>query len=234
MSPWTNPYTCPGWVFCPCKPHPEGNEYHTICCGVTGILFDLELREGKDCPSELPPAEFSEEGIMAGLLLCLTKTIHHTACYVVLDSGFCVLLALHALKKKGVYAGALIKKRCYWPSLVAGDAIDGHFDDKEVGAVAAVEGNHDGICYNIWAMKDAGYVTKIMGTASGLFYPEDRMHTRRLEGGNAASFRYTEPYYLHFKYRHLIDDHNAKRHAVLVIETSLVTTRWAMRVFQYL
>jgi hypothetical protein len=65
---------------------------------------------------------------------------------------------------------------------------------------------------------------KNIGTASGLFYPEDRMHTRRLEGGNAASFRYTEPYYLHFKYRHLIDDHNAKRHAVPAIETSLVTT----------
>ena len=201
---------------------------------MTGILFDLELREGKDCPSELLPAEFLEDGITAGLLLHLTKTIQHTARYVVLDSGFCVLLALLALKKKGVYAGALIKKRHYWPSLVAGNAIDGHFDNKEVGAFAAVEGNHDGICYNIWAMKDASYVTKIMGTASGLLYPEDRMHTRCLEGGNAASFCYTEPYYLHFKYRHLIDEHNAKRHAVPAIETSLVTTRWAMRVFQYL
>eukprot|EP00804_Cyclotella_cryptica_P018793 CCRYP_021187-RA/>CCRYP_021187-RA protein AED:0.33 eAED:0.33 QI:0/0/0/1/0/0/2/0/393 len=206
MSPWTNRFTCPGWVFCPRKPYPEGNEYHTICCGVSGILFDLELREGKDRPSELPPQ----------------------------DSGFCVLLALLSLKKKGVYGGALIKKRRYWPSMVAGDAIDKHFDDKEVGSVAAVEGTHDGVRYNIWVMKDAGYVTKIMGTASGLFYPEERMHTRRLEGGETASFRYTEPYYLHFKYGHLIDDHNAKRHTVPAIETSLVTTRWAMRVFQYL
>ncbi len=77
--------------------------------------------------------------------------------------------------------GALIKKHRYWPSMVVGNAIDRHFYDKEVGAVAAVEGNHDGIRY-IWAMKDAGYVTKIMGTASGLFYPEERLHTRCLEG----------------------------------------------------
>jgi len=49
-----------------------------------------------------------------------------------------------------------------------------------------------------------------------------------------ASFCYTEQYYLHFMYQHLIDDHNAKMHAVPLIETSLVTTHWAMRVFRYL
>jgi hypothetical protein len=48
MSIWTSRWTCPGWVFCPRKPHPFGNEYHTICCGETGILFDFELVEGKD------------------------------------------------------------------------------------------------------------------------------------------------------------------------------------------
>ena len=120
MNPWTNQYTCPGWVFCPGKPYPEGDEYHTICCGMTGILFDLELREGKDHLSELPHAEFFEEGMKAGLLLCLTKTIHYTAHYVVLDSGVSVLLALLALKKKGVYVGALIKKRRYWPHWLLG------------------------------------------------------------------------------------------------------------------
>ena len=170
MSPWTNRFTCLGWVFCPRKPYPEGNEYHTICCGVTGILFDLELREGKDRPSELPAEEFSEEGKTAGLLLRLTKTIHHTARYVVLDSGFCVLMALLALKKKGVYGGEVIKKQHFWSSLVARDAMDCHFEDKEVGAVAAVEGNHAGVCYIIWSMKDAGYITKIMGTAPGLYF----------------------------------------------------------------
>ena len=27
MSPWTNKYRCPGWMFVPRKPHPFGNEY---------------------------------------------------------------------------------------------------------------------------------------------------------------------------------------------------------------
>jgi len=56
------------------------------------MLFDFELREGQDCPPDLPPPEFSEERKTGGLLFGLTKTIHHKGQYVVLDSGFCVLL----------------------------------------------------------------------------------------------------------------------------------------------
>ena len=43
MSIWHNRWTCPGWVFCPRKPHPYGNEYHTLCCGLCGILCALEI-----------------------------------------------------------------------------------------------------------------------------------------------------------------------------------------------
>ena len=53
MSIWFNRYTCPGWIFCPCKPHPFGNEYHTIACGFSGIMYAVELWEGKDHPREL-------------------------------------------------------------------------------------------------------------------------------------------------------------------------------------
>jgi hypothetical protein len=50
MSIWLNRWTCPGWIFCPRKPHPFGNEYHTACCGLSGIMFSIELVEGKDAP----------------------------------------------------------------------------------------------------------------------------------------------------------------------------------------
>ena len=53
MSPWTRQWTCPGFVFCPRKPHPKGNEYHTIADGISGIMFGLEMVEGKDEPVEL-------------------------------------------------------------------------------------------------------------------------------------------------------------------------------------
>jgi len=69
MSIWMNRYTCPGWVFCPRKPHPFGNEYHTICCAESGILFDFEIVEGNDRPREMSAAEFADKGKTAGLLL---------------------------------------------------------------------------------------------------------------------------------------------------------------------
>ena len=50
MSPWTSKYTCPGHVFLPRKPWPLGNEYHSICCCQSGVMFRVEIVEGKDCP----------------------------------------------------------------------------------------------------------------------------------------------------------------------------------------
>ncbi len=53
MSKWINMWSYPGFVFCPRKPWPQGNEYHTIVCGETSIIFRVELVEGKDRPVEL-------------------------------------------------------------------------------------------------------------------------------------------------------------------------------------
>jgi hypothetical protein len=68
MSAWISRWTCPGWVFCPQKPHPFGNEYHSICCGDSGIMYHIELVEGKDAltPNTQP---HSNKGRTVGLLL---------------------------------------------------------------------------------------------------------------------------------------------------------------------
>jgi Transposase IS4 len=47
ISVWTDMWTCPGWMFVPRKPHPIGNEYHSLCCGVSGVMYTIELVEGK-------------------------------------------------------------------------------------------------------------------------------------------------------------------------------------------
>ena len=54
MCIWTSRWTCPGWMFVPRKPHPWGNEYHTIACGICVIIFFVLLVEGKDRPPEIP------------------------------------------------------------------------------------------------------------------------------------------------------------------------------------
>ena len=53
MSKWIQRWTCPGFVFCPRKPWPFGNEWHTIACSETTIIFFVELVEGQDRPRQL-------------------------------------------------------------------------------------------------------------------------------------------------------------------------------------
>ena len=48
MSVWTNQLTCPGFMFVPRKPWPFGNEYHSVCCCLSGIMWGIDLVEGKD------------------------------------------------------------------------------------------------------------------------------------------------------------------------------------------
>ena len=94
---------------------PFGNEYHSICCGTSGIMFGIEMVEGKDRPKEIPPDPTNEKGNTIGLLLRLCSSIYNSGRVVILDSGFCVLQGLVELRRLGVYASAVIKKRRYWP-----------------------------------------------------------------------------------------------------------------------
>ena len=98
MSTWTNKYSCPGWMFVPRKPWPFGNEYHMVC-SLSGILWQMELVEGKDSPSQIVP-KFNNEGKMVGLLLHVLEPIFAKGMVVILDSGFCVLRAIIELKNR--------------------------------------------------------------------------------------------------------------------------------------
>ena len=157
MSIWTNRWTCPGWIFCPRKPHPYGNEYHTICDGQSGIMYAVEIVEGKDRPREIGKPEFHAEGNTASLLLCLTRNLFGTGKLVVLDSRFCVLQAITALKKFGVYASALIKKCRYWPKHIDGPGIQKYMADKDIGHQARLPGELDGVGFDIFALKEPEY-----------------------------------------------------------------------------
>ena len=47
------------------------------------------------------------------------------------------------LEERGVYSGALIKKRRYWPNNVPGDSINRNFVNKEVEDVEILEAKMD-------------------------------------------------------------------------------------------
>jgi len=238
MSIWNNKWTCPGWVFCPRKPWPFGNEYHTACCGLSGIMFVMELVEGKDHPPQVVP-RFSEMGKTAGLMMRMLSSYFSTGRYIVLDSGFCVLKALVQLKKVGMFACAVIKKRRYWPAFVPGEAINREFADLElkVGDTMAITGKLDGEEYFLWALMEPTYIMKMMATGGPLLANDSCGEQKRrwIEGGvaRADTFRFPCPYDWHYKFRHAIDDHNNLRHALPSIEHTITTTRWEMRVFSF-
>jgi hypothetical protein len=238
MSIWHNKFTCPGWIYCPRKPHPYGNEYHTASCGKSHILFSLELVEGKDHPPQLQTEFDNLGGKTVGLLLRMLKSYFATGKYVVLDSGFCVLKGIVELRKRGLFSCALIKKRRYWPTLVPGDTMQQYFEEMDVGDTDAVSGTLDGVPYNIWGMKEPDYVMKMMATGGALLADDTCKEAARTwkEGGveKSKKFNYTKPIDWHFKYRHAVDDHNNLRHGLPAIEDSWRTVRWENRVFSFL
>jgi hypothetical protein len=131
-------------------------------------MYAIELVEGKDRPREVPPPKFSQFGKTARLLLCLTDSIHHLGRVVIMDSGFCVLLALLKLASVGVYGSAVIKKRRFWPKYILGDKIDRRFEGKEIGFVDALPLLLEGHCFKIFCMKEEDYVMKLMPTYRAL------------------------------------------------------------------
>ena len=48
MSKWVSEYTCPGFMYVPRKPRQFGNEYHDAGCADSDIIWQVDLREGKD------------------------------------------------------------------------------------------------------------------------------------------------------------------------------------------
>jgi hypothetical protein len=92
------------------KPHLMGKEYHSICCGLSGIMFAIKLVQGKDRPLQIPNEKYLEHGETIGLLLRLTESIHHSGRVVIMDKSFSVLTnGLVKLASFGVYASADIQ-----------------------------------------------------------------------------------------------------------------------------
>jgi hypothetical protein len=43
------------------EPHPFGMDFYTICCCLSGVLYFVEIVEGKDRPQQMGPPEFEYE-----------------------------------------------------------------------------------------------------------------------------------------------------------------------------
>ena len=136
-----------------------------------------------------------------------------------------------------MFACTLIKKHCYWPAYVAGNAIEAHLTNKNVGEHNSIQGTQDGQIYFIWAMKEPDYVIKLMATGgkneksalNKLTTWEWKVNGKKV----TTTLNYPYPAKWHYKYRQAIDDHNNLRHAVPSIKDSWTTHRWELRVLAF-
>ena len=106
-----------------CKPHPFGNDRHTI-------MWFAEIVEVRDSPRERKKPEFDEIGKTVGTMLRCTRPIWNCSKVVIIDSGLCVTKGLVKLLNKVVFGAAPVKKRRYWLANIKGDAINTYFEEK--------------------------------------------------------------------------------------------------------
>ncbi len=168
MSIWNLMYNCPGWVFCPQKPHPFGNEYHSMCFVECAVMLNVEVVKGKDCPWKLGPSKFKDCcGKTVGLFCLCWRSIFSTGRYIIFDSSFCVLKGIVELKKMG-FCGGIEKKLCYWPSLVHEEAINSHFQSKDDGDTDVLSRKLSSLEYFIWIKKKSDCIIEIIGAGGAL------------------------------------------------------------------
>jgi hypothetical protein len=227
----------------PWKPHPFGNEYHSIADGDDGhfIMWRVKLVEGKDRP-KLPNGKLAFESKWETMypkaptvatLLEITEPIHRTGKIVTGDSGFCVTDGVLALHDVGVFGQFLIKKRKYWPKMGPGGYIDQYMSPKPLGYSESFVQEIRGKRFFIHCTKDRDYVTKMMSSHGVLDEIQDHV-TYRLIDGKWESFKYAEYLSPHNGAKHWVDDVNNRRHDPIGLEQVWATKWWPNRQFTFL
>ena len=220
----------PGWMNVKRKPHPFGNEYHTIACADTHIIFYIEIVEGKDKPSMGPDSivEFLDQWeATPSLVLRMTKNIWGTQRVVLLDSGFGFLPCLQALKSKGLFGTCVIKKRAYWPAGTEGEVLLEEMAGKDVGTIRVRRGTKDTCAVWIAAMADSKH-TGIMANTWGTTHEKGRKRKRRV-GRELVEIGYGEYQHYYYYGRHAVDDNNNNRQGQLPFEEAYCSKRWDLR-----
>ena len=165
----------------------------------------------------------------------------HQAC-VVCRQSVCprqwvlFLQAIVELKKRGLFAAALMKKYMYWPKYVPGNEIIVHFDNKDVGDVDTIKGTMDGVRFHMHAMKEPDYIMMLMSTYGiTLRMGVTKRWHYTVDGiKKGVEFQYPGIVHNHYKICDMIDNHNSFWIHPISIEETWMTVRWANHMFCFL
>lgn len=171
---------------------------------------------------------FNAKGKTVVLLLCLLEPYFTSGCYIVLDSGFCMLKGIVELKKRGIFVGALIKKNCYLPILFSENAINSHFNNKPVGECDAISLVLDEEKFFIPGMKEPDYIMKIMASGGALI-SDDKCKNVTMKWTNGddmakqVHLQNMQQFDWHLWHCHIVDDHNNSCHSSPALDETWIT-----------
>ena len=226
---------CPGFTKVTRKPRPFGNLLHCGADALTKILYILELQEGKDRPTHLPADEFHHlfpgEGHTGPLMMRLCKPLFGTGSVVIHDAGFCSIPALCQLKKRGVFASCLIKKKRYWPKFTKGGESEVHMEQCNIGDIDARQAQFAGEQYTIYLLKDSTYTLQLAANYGKNIRTGPMKKRRHPKTNFLHEFQYSEPIAHYYHGRHAADDHNHFRQGIASIEDGWATKKYHHRMF---
>jgi hypothetical protein len=101
--------------------------------------------------------------------------------------------------------------------------------------VDARHGVLDGTAFTIFGLTEQKHVLMMMSTYGTLLHQGKYTTRQTILDGKATKtkFRYPEVVANHYHYRHMVDDHNARRHAPISLEETWATSTWSHKVFAF-
>ena len=139
----------------PSKPHPMGNGCRSTACCLSGVMWSIEMREGKDRSPELnKPLYEGAHGKIGSVLTRMCESAHISGKSIILHSGFCVLKAIISLMSYVMFSSSLIEKRRRWTNHYYGAVCNDHFSVKPVGHQDAMKGTFNNIPFCIVVLKE--------------------------------------------------------------------------------
>jgi hypothetical protein len=180
-----------------------------------------------------PPFVHTGVGKTLALLMEMCERITAKGMVVILDSGFCVLEGLATLRRMGVYASAVIKKRKYWPKHAPGDAMDEYMNNpehnKKVGDTATLKVSVQLILYEGCRQQHEADIYLWSASISAQCTGQTTYHT----GWNKSINQIHHAVENHYLYRHAVDDHNNLRQSDISVEQTWTTQTWENIVFDF-
>jgi hypothetical protein len=227
----------------PCKPHPFGNEYHSIADGNGGkpIMWRIKIIKGKDHLKKADetwafPSKYKTKG--EGVLEVNRPSAQHDGAHSSYGQ------ACHGRQRLLHCNGSDGSSKVWHPRPVPNQEVEvlakarsrrlhlRHMVTKPLGHTETFVQEMEGQRFLVHCTKDRDYVTKIMSTHGVLDKIQDNA-TWRLMDGVWRTFKYAEPFSRHNSAKHWVDDVNNRCHDPS-LEDVWATKWWPNRQFTFL